>query len=144
MVAATDNGNGRELNVPELNVPELNVPGLISQSAEADSSQGDLSKRGSSPGHLDTAAEDLRTRAFRRRSTVLPPPGSEKPYQWLPIQLRSWWMLFNIILLLVIAIGIEVIYVVNRNDHGWQKPGWWDSKPDLHILWTAIPGEHCL
>lgn len=49
-------------------------------------------------------------------------------------------MIANITLLIVLAVILEVLLKVNRDHYGWGTPSWFNKYPQIHIVWTYVPG----
>lgn len=76
---------------------------------------------------------------------VSPPhvaPGSQQPENriWIPTVLRAPVMIANILLLVVIAAVLEALLKINRDHYGWGTPSFYNKFPQIHIIWTYVPG----
>ena len=93
---------------------------------------------------------ELAERARRRRTkifettTPLPHVGSAPATpkaRWAPTSLKSAVMMANIVLLVVLAIVLEVLLWLNHHNYGWGQPSFYNAHDQLHIIWTAVPGQ---
>ncbi|KAF8311738.1 hypothetical protein DL93DRAFT_2229456 [Clavulina sp. PMI_390] len=71
----------------------------------------------------------------------LPPsPSSSSSKKWTPWVLRTPVIVLNIIILIVLAVVVEALLKVNKNAYGWGTTSLYTRFPQIHIVWTYIPG----
>jgi len=74
-------------------------------------------------------------------SSLNPPqPRSGKKRRWRPWRLSVSVMVLNIFILVAMAVTLEVLLKVNRDAYGWETPSFYNKFPQIHIVWTVLPG----
>lgn len=61
--------------------------------------------------------------------------------RWEPTHLKTAYLVLNVVLCAGIAIALEVLLRVNKNAYGWRIPTVYTKYPQIHLLWTFLPGQ---
>lgn len=73
------------------------------------------------------------------------PAGGAAQSKWVPLELRTPVLVATVVLLVAIAVGLEVMLKVNRDHYGWGTPSFYGAHPQIHVVWTYLPGgSKCL
>ena len=68
------------------------------------------------------------------------PSSSRKKRRWRPWRLSVSVIVLNISILVAMAVTLEVLLKVNRDAYGWETPPFYNKFPQIHIIWTVLPG----
>jgi len=101
-------------------------------------------------GMLESSVFSPRSNAFTNTHASTPitgdatggagPTGNTIKSKWVPLPLKTPVLVVNIVLLVVIAITLEVLLKVNHDAYGWGTPSFYNKYPQIHVIWTYLPG----
>lgn len=129
VLSPSESTSGGSLSTPSQNIAHPSFPTYGSPTEETFSTSS----------LVDGA--DIENDSSPSQHTVFssPPPGIANK-RWKPFHLKTTLILANIIFCLVVAIALEILLKVNRNAYGWEPPAFYSKFPQIHVLWTFLPG----